>query len=229
MRRYCIKSIENMRDIGGYLAENKEISYGKIIRSNLPDNITEEDIKKLKEIGIKTVIDLRSREEMKKKKSVFEHDKFFKLFHYSVYGDGKIPNCSEEVSNSYMEMLEGKNIIYKIFKAMIEEQKGILYFCNAGKDRTGVITALIMMTLGVDRKDIIADYTLSNAYMIDKLRDFEAKSENKEIKEIIMPKIEYMEQFLEKFYQKYKSIDKYLAEIGIDSEDINKMKNKYLQ
>lgn len=229
MRRYFIKSIENMRDIGGYLAGNKEISYGKIIRSNFPDNITEEDMKELKKIGIKTVIDLRSEKEFKKKKSVFEDNKDFKLFHYSIYGDGKIPNSSKEVSNSYMEMLKGKNIIYKIFKTMVEETGGILYFCNAGKDRTGVITALIMMILGVDRKDIIADYTLSNVYMLEKLRDFETKSDNKEIKEIITPKIEYMEQFLEKFNQKYKSIDKYLAEIGIDNEDINKMKNKYLQ
>lgn len=229
MRRYFIKSIENMRDIGGYLVENRRLPYGKIIRSNLPDKITKNDLDNLERMGVKTVIDLRSEDEIKKAASVFEGNQCFKLLHYQMNGGGNIPNTSKDVPISYMKMLEGKEEIYKIFKVLAEEEKGVLYFCNAGKDRTGVVTALILMTLGVDKKDIIADYTLSNVYIMDSLREFEKNSTNKNIKEIITPKMEYMEEFLNYFDEKYKTIDNYLHEIGITEEEINKIKNKYLE
>lgn len=229
MRRYFIKSIENMRDIGGYLVENRRLPYGKIIRSNLPDKITKNDLDNLERMGVKTVIDLRNEDEIKKAASVFEGNQCFKLLHYQMNGGGNIPNTSKDVPISYMKMLEGKEEIYKIFKVLAEEEKGVLYFCNAGKDRTGVVTALILMTLGVDKKDIIADYTLSNVYIMDSLREFEKNSTNKNIKEIITPKMEYMEEFLNYFDEKYKTIDNYLHEIGITEEEINKIKNKYLE
>lgn len=229
MRRYCINSIENMRDIGGYLVENKKLSYGKIIRSNLPNRMTKSELDNLEKMKIETVIDLRSEEEIQKEKSVFENNKCFKLLHYKMEEGRDVPNSCEDVPISYMKMLESKEVIYKIFKVLAEEEKGVLYFCNAGKDRTGVVTALILMTLGVDKKDIITDYTLSNIYLKDKLEEFEKNSPNRKIKEIITPKIDYMQQFLNYFEEKYKTIDSYLYEIGITEKEINQIKNKYLE
>lgn len=226
VRRYFINSVENMRDLGGYSVENKKILYGKIIRSNLPNKLTENDLDNLEKMGIKTIIDLRSEEEVKKEKSSFTDNQNFELFHYQVNGGEKIPNTCEEVPISYMRMLEGRETIYKIFKILTEEKKGILYFCNAGKDRTGVVTALILMTLGVSKRDIITDYTLSNTYLKEVLKKYE---KNKEMKEIITPKTEYMEQFLNYFEKEYKTINDYLDKIGITEEEINKMKNKYLK
>lgn len=144
-------------------------------------------------------------------------------------GNGKIPDTCEEVPISYMQMLEGKDTIHNIFRTLVDEEEGILYFCNAGKDRTGVITALILMTLGVERKDIISDYTLSKIYLTDILKNIEDNSKDKKIKEIITPKTEYMEQFLNYFDEKYQTIDNYLNEIGITNEDIKKIKDKYLE
>lgn len=226
MRRYFNSSIENMRDLGGYSVEGKKLIYGKIIRSNLPNKMTEDDLNNLEKMGIKTIIDLRSEEEISKAESVFEKNQCFKLLHYKINGGGKVPNTCEGVPVSYMEMLKGKESIYKIFKTLAEEEKGVLYFCNAGKDRTGVVTALILMTLGVDKKDIIADYTLSNVYLKDVLEKY---GENKEIKEIITPKMEYMEQFLNYFDKEYTTINNYLNKIGITEEEINKIRNKYLE
>ena len=229
MKRYLVDSIENMRDIGGYQAKGKKLQYGKLIRSNLPNKITQEDVEELKELGIKKVIDLRTEEEVKNKISVFENDDCFKLFHYEMNGGGKIPESCEMVSTSYMNMLEGKDIIRNIFKLLAENNDGILYFCNAGKDRTGVITALILMTLGVKKEDIISDYALSSTYMKDFLEDFAQESSNKDIKDIITPKTQYMEQFLNDFETKYSNIDNYLNIIGVKEEEITKIREKYLE
>ena len=72
MIRYFEKSIENMRDIGGYKSGTKnKVVHGKIIRSNLPKKLSDNDILDLEKMGINTVIDLRSREEYENKKSIF--------------------------------------------------------------------------------------------------------------------------------------------------------------
>ena len=64
---------------------------------------------------------------------------------------------------------------------------------------------------------------------MDILKKFSENSTNKEMKEIITPKAEYMEQFLNYFHKKYKTINNYLNEIGITDTDIKKMKDKYLE
>ena len=57
-------------------------------------------------------------------------------------------------------MLEGKDAIYKIFKIISNSESGVIYYCNAGKDRTGLITALILKLLDVSNDQIIQDYIL---------------------------------------------------------------------
>ena len=229
MRRYLKNAIENMRDIGGYKVGEKKVKYGKLIRSNLPIAITKEDINILKEMGIKIVIDLRSKEEINEKVSVFEDDVFFDILNYEIYGGRKVPDSPKKVPISYMQMLEGKNSIYQIFKELAKAEHGIIYFCNAGKDRTGVVTALILMTLGVKKEDIVSDYILSKDYLGNRLNELSKKFKNENMKEIITPKTEYMEQFLQYFEQKYVNINQYLHEIGITDNDINQIREKYIQ
>lgn len=229
MRRYLQDSIENMRDIGGYTVGNKKVKYGKLIRSNLPVNVSKEDLKFLKKMGIKTVIDLRSKEEVEKACSVFEENPCFKLLHYELKGGGEIPDSSNKVPISYMKMLEGKESICDIFKEIAKTKDGIIYFCNAGKDRTGVITALILMTLGVKNEDIIEDYALSENYLEDMLNKIAQDSKPRDVKEIITPKAQYMEKFLQYFKAKYGSIKQYLQQIGITEEEIKKIKENYIE
>lgn len=229
MKRYLLDSMGNMRDIGGYITGNKKVKCGKLIRSNLPDNMTEEDISVLKKMGIKTVIDLRTEEEIEKANSVFEKNPAFKLLHYKINGGGKIPEKSDDVPLSYMKMLEGKEIIYQIFKEIARENHGIIYFCNAGKDRTGVITALILMTLGVKKEDIVSDYMLSEGHLEKIINCFVEYPKNTQIRDVVTPKAEYMEQFLNQFNEKYGDINQYLHQIGITDNDINQIREKYIQ
>lgn len=229
LKRYLLESIGNMRDIGGYTIGNKKVKCGKLIRSNLPDNMTDEDISVLKAMGINTVIDLRTKEEIEKANSVFEKNPAFKLLHYKINGGGEIPTKSEDVPLSYMRMLEGKESIYQIFKEIEKANDGIIYFCNAGKDRTGVITALILMTLGAKKEDIISDYALSQRHLEKILNCFVKNSENEQIREIVTPKAEYMEKFLDQFYEKYGDINQYLHQIGITDNEINQIKEKYIE
>lgn len=172
MIRYLEKTIENMRDIGGYKSGQKNrIVQGKLIRSNLPSNLSDNDIMSLKKMGINSVIDLRTREEYENKQSVFENHKNFKVYHIEIDIGRNIPETEELVPKSYIDMLTLHEKICKIFE-ILADNEGILYFCNAGKDRTGVITALILKLLNVSDEDIINDYMATKEFMSEILNKY---------------------------------------------------------
>ncbi|MBE6449957.1 MAG: tyrosine-protein phosphatase [Alphaproteobacteria bacterium] len=228
MRRYLPHAIENMRDVGGYpTSNNQTVAYRQIIRSNVPLNLTKTDIQHLKEIGINTIVDLRAEAEYLRKKPVFEDTKEFEVIHLPIQQGSEIPPSLEAVPLSYLSMLEEKENISKFFKLIAEPNRRVLFFCNAGKDRTGVFTALLLMLLGVKDEDIIADYLLSAIYMRRILLEF-GKTTDANTYSIITPRIENMEKFMELFKEKYNSIENYLFSIGITEENIRNIRSKLL-
>lgn len=192
---------ENMRNI----AENIPNFTGKIIRSNLPMDLAEEDFEYLKKIGIKNVIDLRTKEEYNNKISSFENRKDFNLFHCEINGGNAIPASIDDVPYSYLDMLATKEIKY-IFD-LIDKGENILFFCSAGKDRTGVIAILILMYFKVPYDLICADYLKTLPY-VDKL--IRNNNFSEEVINIITPKEKYVDKFMGLFRDKYVSINNYL-------------------
>lgn len=220
-----IHSVENMRDIGGYiLKRKKKLSCGKLIRSNLPQNLSEEDFEKLKRKNIKVVIDLRSKEEYQTKISAFENRKDFKVKHCPMVIGRDIPATPKDVPISYLKMLEDKKTICQILNTIVEAEGGVLYFCNAGKDRTGVITALIMMFMGAYQKSIIDDYLLTR-YRLQKILERFCKISTRPVDDIIFPKTEFIKTFVNGFHKKYDTPAKYMSSIGFESKSQRKLRN----
>ena len=186
MVRYLENSIENMRDIGGYKNRlGNKVRLGRLIRSNLPRNLSSDDISILNKMGMNTIIDLRTEEEIKSRKSIFEDDKNFKVYHIEIDVGKDIPKTGGMVPKSYMDMLTLQEKMKTIFEILGNNEK-VLYFCNAGKDRTGVVTALILKLLDVSEDDIIEDYVATKEFMKSALDKY-ANSNNK-ILNIITPK-----------------------------------------
>ena len=230
MRRLFIDEIENMRDIGGYAVGNdKVVKTGKMIRSNIVINLQKSSLEKIKEMGIFTVIDLRSDKELEKQKSIFYNNEEFCYYHIAIEGDGRLPSKEEEILETYIEMIEGKEQIKEFFEILSENDGGILYYCNAGKDRTGVVTALILKLLGVDERDIEADYIASGIFLQDKLKRYAEDMHNEQLLNIIIPKKETICNLFKYIMETYKSMEGYLNSCGITEEKISKIKNKYVQ
>ena len=230
MRRLFIDEIENMRDIGGYaVGDNKIVKSGKIIRTNLVTNLQKKNLNKIKKMGISTVIDLRSDKEVEKRKSVFNENSQFSYYHIAIKGDGRLPSKKEEILDTYIEMLEGKQQIKEIFEILSDNDDGIIYYCNAGKDRTGVITALILKLLGVDEQDIEVDYTASGVFMEKNLKEYAEEMHNKEILDIITPRNETIYNLLKYIEKNYNSVEDYLKSCGLTYKKMNQIKSKYVQ
>lgn len=230
MRRFFINKVENMRDIGGYsIGNDKIVKEGKIIRTNCVTNLEEAEIENLEQMGFNTVIDLRSDKEIEKKRGVFYKHPKFQYNHIKINGEGKIPERKEDVWLSYVEMLEGKEQIKEVFEVLQKSTGGVIYYCNAGKDRTGVVTACILKFLGVDNDDIIVDYLATGVFFKKSIEKFAEREKDKDIFPIINPNYDTMYKVLNYIDTEYGSIQNYLYDCGLSDETLKAIKKKYIE
>ena len=165
----------------------------RYIRSDVPYCLSAVERQWLIDNNVKTVIDLRQQAEQENKPCYLKNDNEFIYISMAVTGGNIIPNSVEEVAFSYINMVD--DAMDKIIDTIMNAKTNVIYFCNAGKDRTGVVTAIILSQLGYDKKYIIDDYLLSGENLKKDLILFAA---NNDIDiNIITPKAEYMEKFLE--------------------------------
>lgn len=230
MRRFFIDKVENMRDIGGYTIGNKEIVREEtIIRSNCITNLDDREIEELIQMNFTTIIDLRSNDEITNKKGIFVGNNKFNYYHVGIKGDGRLPNSKDAVLDSYIEMLEGKEKIKELFDILADTTSGVIYYCNAGKDRTGVVTACILKLLGVNEKDIIVDYLASGVFLKKMIIEFSNSVKEKDIFPIINPNYDTMDKLLKHIDNKYGSIEGYLKSCSISEENLKKIKKRYIE
>lgn len=124
-------------------------------------------------------------------------------------------------------MVDEQKTILNTMRVFAKAKGGVLYHCTAGKDRTGVISALLLLLAGVSKADILADYQISRLCLGSMLQQFCKSNKNFDIN-IITPKIEYMEKILDMFQQKYNSAEEYFSQIGLSASEIMKLKKKLI-
>jgi protein-tyrosine phosphatase len=176
-----LKGTTNTRDIGGYLTDDlSTVRYGQIIRSENLSRLTPSDFQKLEEIGVKTVIDLRTDKEHNQAPTVWVGDNPPQFHHFPV-GDSqdewfkaqrKMIKKNRFTQKQALEhMVEGYRVIaetaspsyQKLMAVALDESNWpILIHCNAGKDRAGIAVTLLLEALGVDREIIMDEFLLTN-------------------------------------------------------------------
>ncbi|MBQ9886445.1 MAG: tyrosine-protein phosphatase [Lachnospiraceae bacterium] len=165
----------------------------RFIRSDVPTVITEEEYRWLKDNNVLTIIDLRTAEERKQKPCPLENRNDFEYFHIPVTGGNAIPESVDEVAQSYINMVDIE--MDRIIEVILYANTNVLYFCSAGKDRTGVVSALLLKIFKYDIDYIIDDYVKSADNLKDVLEGYAKNNPDVDIN-IITPKKEYMEWFL---------------------------------
>ena len=128
--------------------------------------------------------------------------------------------------------------IKKIFKIMMNDKKScILFHCTFGKDRTGIISLLLLTMLGFEQKDIIDDYLYTNTvnekiakeqydFYLEKTKDEDFA---KQMMEVYLAKEEYLNHIIEYMNEKSGSVLNYIINvIGISEKSIIKFRKKFL-
>ena len=104
-----------------------------------------------------------------------------------------------------MKTIEDKETISQVFHIIASSKDGVLFNCKAGKDRTGVIAMILLLLADVYDDDIIADYSVSCIYIRDEIKKM--NEDNPDLPFFFGDsKLEYMEETLKLFRQKYKNI-----------------------
>lgn len=224
--RSYLDSTLNTRDLGGYRIRGTEFRTvcGRILRSDRCDALSARDKKLLLRKEITTVIDLRSDREAAARPSAFAPDPDFVSLHCPIEEGMMPPGSLAEVPASYMKIAHAGHIS-QVFRTIAGVPGGVLFHCTAGKDRTGVVSAILLSLCGVSDEDIVSDYVISRECSRQRLDAF--LKEHPEIdREVVLTNEASMYGFLALLREKYHATEQYLKEIGIDEREIRLLLDK---
>ena len=128
----------------------------RFIRSDCPEKLTDEEAEWLLQNQVTTIVDLREKKEYERKPCRLETEDGFTYYHMPVTGGGDTPKSPGDVASVYLGMLDKQ--MDEIIQTIMGAKSNVLFFCGAGKDRTGVVSAIILKKLGFDDQTIIDDY-----------------------------------------------------------------------
>jgi protein tyrosine/serine phosphatase len=236
----------NVRDVGGMpTSDGGKIAAGRLLRSDNLDNLTPEDVDRLvTELGLATIVDLRSTQEhaaaapgrLAEVASV-RHVKYSLLPERGVLGDTPAATitvraeraqarCPDDIrAGFYLGYLEDRPAeVVSALRAIAASPGPALVHCAAGKDRTGVIVALALAVAGAEPSAISADYAAS-ADRIDailtRLRSMAAYSAGVQIASALdqTPQASTMDAFLGALGTGHGGAAGWLAEQGFGADE----------
>jgi protein-tyrosine phosphatase len=171
-RALRVAEVRNVRDLGGLEADRGTIRSGLLLRGAALHELTAEGADVLAELGLRTVIDLRMAVERRQEPSRLpEHTQLAGVTELQMPLVPDFEDCPDSPDGSYRFMVErGATTIGAVLRKLAEPGAlPALVHCTAGKDRTGIIVAALLSTLGVPIAQMHADYMRSNEALGDRL------------------------------------------------------------
>jgi protein-tyrosine phosphatase len=251
-----LEGAANFRDIGGVPgADGRLVKRGQIFRSGELSHLTEADLEILRQLGIGFVADLRSSKECG--------------LHLSRWPDGlnterllaDIPMDIRLDGRPIMELLLADRspsgtartvgmsfpviadlcgpALKEIAERLVDTDGPILFHCTNGRDRTGVISAMLLYILGAPREVIVADFMLTNeridvervvANTLETFRKVLGMEMGRESVEMVtLVRAEYIDAMFNGFETRYGSPEAYLAHFGIDEALRDRLREQLLE
>ncbi len=157
------------------------MAWGKFIRTDGLNTLTDADLAYLASVPVATLVDFRTDQEAWRSPDKIP-DSVKTVVHLPIAPGHLSPDSGKQIEeydspdefmlDMYRDLALDKGITgaYRRFFARVQEKSGppLLFHCSAGKDRTGIAAALILFTLGVEWEVILADYMASNVCLRDK-------------------------------------------------------------
>jgi len=207
VRTLDVHSILNARDLGGLKGANGFIPHGRFYRTATLAHANASDRNTLHARGVTLDIDLRTWVESEAKEDVLARDPRFTYRRMSLLNAG-MSDWFRGMHGLYLHTLDEHQSNFKdVFHVMATHDSGaILYHCTSGKDRTGMVTAILLDLAGVSRDAIIRDYAISAHYLG---RDNSASP----------PAL--IADFLDALHSKYGGAQKFLSRVGLPDTEIH--------
>lgn len=243
----------NFRDLGGIpTKDGRVVKWGTFYRSGKLSTLSERDLKYFKTLGINTVIDFRDDEEIKKDPNRYPADHVVERIRIPI-GDAS-GNMQRElkktikkanpdnfdselfVADVMRQFIDTFAFQYRPFLEMVAkpQKTPLLFHCTAGKDRTGLGSALILAMLGVDKDLILGDYLMSNFYRNKKINKTLRKAtlvgvDQKIAQPLVEVKSSYLAAAFEAMEKKHGSVENFLEfEYDLTPDKLSHIRDQYL-
>jgi protein-tyrosine phosphatase len=251
MENIRLEGINNIRDLGTTVVNEGRIKKHKILRSPCLDELTQRDVNTLvNKYNLTTIIDLRTDWEAQYNPDVdifginYIH---IPIFNKSAPGithenDNGETEYSVDFAQMYAQMLQGDCLenVSEIIRTIINlkrEDYAVLIHCSEGKDRTGLIIAILLLILGADKETVIDDYLYTNK--ANKVRAykrylktffFDADFKRAErARDVYLAKREYIEAIFAVIENEWFGLDNFIRDgLKITNSEIEDFKDKLL-
>lgn len=260
-RQFALQGAHNVRDIGGYrTADGRSVAWGRVFRGDSLADLTADDRRAVEGANVGTVVDFRGEDEIAKSGadqvpaggelvSIPLLDDNTQALSEAIQsamttgdgaameatlGGGKAMRIADE---SFVNQLgkPGTMAGYaETLRLIAGSDKAVIYHCTAGKDRTGMMTALLLGLLGVPDETIVADFVLSNTYNREHNDKTYAFLSGKGVDiELIRPLMEQsagmIQPVLDAVHNKYGSWDEFAKTVlGLDTGTLTKLRDSLL-
>ena len=252
-RHIPLGSVQNLRDLGGYTTVDGGITrWGVFLRSAGLSKMIAADRKKIVDYGLGAVVDLRSVQNIEDAPNPFAELSGVAYHHHDFWGDRLSNFKSSDASLTQETKLADlyragfcrcKDIIRQIITTLInEEDHATLFHCGAGKDRTGIVAALLLGLVGVPDDTIVGDYALTAHYLTDSHRDhsnldplFVPEGQADNLDAVALPLYFFsclpgtMALALDFLCKQYGGVEGYIREIGLSDDQVRRLKAKFVE
>ena len=213
----------NLRDLGGYaVAGGGRVRWRTVLRGAGLHRLGGDDAELVRGLGVRTAVDLRTEAEVAARGTwpaelLGGEVRRLPLIP-RLWPDDEVPpgrSAEEVLAARYDEMLErGGAAIAGLFGLLAERERlPLVFFCTAGKDRTGIVAALLLEALGVARADVVADYALS-AERVARM----ARRSGRPLPALGIAPPAVMEAFLARVDRRHGSVRGLLRELGVGDD-----------
>ena len=156
-----VDGVVNFRDIGGYrVGTTASVATGLLYRSGTLAYATTDGVRAIEALGVVHIVDLRTTENV----AIYPDSPLLDAFTTHTFLPTAFPSDIYTPEGQYVYILNAHGDNWRRFFELLADRSNLPldYHCWAGKDRTGILTALVLTFLGVERETVIADFMLSN-------------------------------------------------------------------
>jgi protein tyrosine/serine phosphatase len=232
----------NVRDLGGLPTEDgRRTRLGGVVRSDNVRRLTDEGWRALAEHGVQRIVDLRFPEELAEDQP---RDVEIDVVHVSVLGAEFDPEYVKELDAhlaandvadhyvwSYVEFLERyRERFGQAFAAVADADGTVVVHCFAGKDRTGLVAAILLRLAGVDHATIGADYALTADNLRARwqvwLREARDEEERAKLEKLQHTPADAMSRVVQEVERRYGDVASYLRAAGLSDEQVERLRER---
>jgi protein-tyrosine phosphatase len=229
-RHLPIEGTHNFRDSGGYpTRDGSSVRWRTLFRSDSHHKLTESGKQAIYDLGIRTSIDLRAEHETQSSPSVFASSEaiaYRQLPLKATGSDTRAPRANDLPELNRMFLDSGHDSFSTILHAMAENRTfPVVISCAVGKDRTGLMVALLLELAGVHRDDVIEDYALTAKHAGKRIEQIAAMAladgrDPAQFARLMECRPETMAQSLAYLDDQHGGAERYVSKIGLSPATI---------